>query len=526
MYKVMIADDEYHFREYLKEVIDWKKYGFELCIEARNGVEALEQTDGTVPDIALVDINMPYMDGLALAEKLKEKYQDIFIIIITGYNEFEYAKKAIQIGVVDYLLKPFTREELLTILDKIKIIIRSRKNKENFTEQNKNYMKEKLLNLLISDECNIPEEEILREFNSYGIEFDSTNFFVATIELDDMYQKWNDANDIILWKNSVTNIIEELTEGKHLIFKGPQGRIVSIVETGSKTDNSSKLVSYKSLCGIIRKYFDFTVTVGVGKERAGFKGIRNSYEESVVAIQNKMILGCSKVIEYSEIDSRYSNLEIYPNKINENLIACLRSNDRAGIEENLNKVFAYISENKPSPDFIRIMLAGLISLCMSYTFEKGKNIEEVFGKDFKPYSEVVEKGSLDETHKFIYEMYTAVLTKTTVNRLTKSRKLFNTVSDYIKLHYNDRDLSIEKISREVFVTSGYLRKVFQKEAGMSVNDYILSIRMKKAKELIVSKSVKLSDIAEMVGYQYPSYFSRLFKHVFGVSPSEYENQIK
>ncbi|MFB9330833.1 response regulator [Paenibacillus aurantiacus] len=120
MYRVMIVDDETLFRDYLRTKMDWEGHGFQVCGEARNGKEALEEADRIAPHLALVDINMPFMSGLELAEKLKDKFDRMAIVFVTGHNEFEYLQKAVQIGVHDYLLKPFNRKELAAMLERVK----------------------------------------------------------------------------------------------------------------------------------------------------------------------------------------------------------------------------------------------------------------------------------------------------------------------------------------------------------------------------------------------------------------------
>ncbi|MCH4886532.1 response regulator [Acidaminobacter sp. JC074] len=120
MIKVMIVDDMPIFREYLREAIDWAHYGFEICCEAKNGKEALDLLEVHEPDIVLSDITMPFIDGLELSELLKDKYQNTEVVLITGNSEFEYAKKAVKLGVADYIVKPFEKEELIVTLLKLK----------------------------------------------------------------------------------------------------------------------------------------------------------------------------------------------------------------------------------------------------------------------------------------------------------------------------------------------------------------------------------------------------------------------
>ncbi|CAM4011563.1 response regulator [Cohnella lubricantis] len=120
MLKIIVVDDEPLYRQYLIKSVEWEQYGFEICCEAKNGLDALEKIDGYKPDIALVDINMPFMSGLELIEHLNDKHPHIAIVLVTGHSEFDYARKALQLGVFDYILKPFNHDELMAPLLKIK----------------------------------------------------------------------------------------------------------------------------------------------------------------------------------------------------------------------------------------------------------------------------------------------------------------------------------------------------------------------------------------------------------------------
>ncbi|MFC3746784.1 response regulator [Paenibacillus sp. GCM10012306] len=119
MYRIMIVDDEPLFRDYLRMKMDWGDYGYEVCCEARNGKEALEEAEQHRPHLALIDINMPFMNGFELAEQLKIRFAEMTIVFVTGHNEFEYVQQAVRLGVHDYLLKPFNREELASMLERI-----------------------------------------------------------------------------------------------------------------------------------------------------------------------------------------------------------------------------------------------------------------------------------------------------------------------------------------------------------------------------------------------------------------------
>ncbi len=526
MFNVLIADDEAVFRRYLRNAIDWEACGFKLAGEAKNGLDALEMARKNNPDIALVDINMPYMSGLSLSEKLKELFPEIVIVIITGHNEFEYAREAIKIGVVDYILKPFTEEELLVVLLKARGVLQKLSEKKSIAQTSTAAMKERFLNLLVSNEYSSDEEEIKRQFKFFGIDTHSLDFLVAAIEIDNMYQRWTDAAEISLWKYAVSNILGEIiqVEGNCILFNGPEGRIVAIIEFRDTSDITNfRFDDFQRSCSLVKKYVGFTITIGVGTILRGFTGIHSSYMQSLEALQNKAVVGNGKVIKYFDGESKSSNIGFYPSEVNEKLQMSLRLGNRDEIEEGLEEVFKYIREKNLSWDYTYAVLMGLVSICLSFITENGSDIEEVLGKRFSPYNEIRNSESFEASCKWIKVLFKKVVDYSTENKFTKSRKIVETVKEHIETNYGDNDLSVEKIARSLYINSSYLRKVFRKELNLTVSDYITNIRMQKAKELISKGNIRLANVSEKVGYCDASHFSKSFKKHFGMSPSEYEN---
>lgn len=526
MFNVLIADDEAPFRRYLSNAIEWETHGFRLAGEARNGLEALELAGKIKPDIALVDINMPYMDGLVLSEKLKERFPEIEIAIITGHSQFEYARKAIKIGVADYILKPFTEEELLIVLLKLRGVLQKLSEEKSLARSNMAAMKERFLNLLISNEYSSDNDEIKRQFEYFSINTYSLNFIVATIEIDNMYQRWKEAGEILLWKYAVSNIFEEIlqVDGNCTLFNGPEGRIVALIELkGNLAPEKFGTGDFQRICDLVKRHIGFTITIGVGMPAGGFTGIHVSYMQSLAALQNKAVVDTGKVIRYLDIANKSMNVGFYAGEVYEKLQMSLKLNNRDEAEEALNEVFQYIHGKNLSWDYTYTVLMGLVSICLSYIAENGSNIEDVLGKGFSPYSEMRKMESFESSRSWIKALFTKVIDYSTENRITKSRKIVETVKEYIEENYGDNDLSVEKIAHRIYINSSYLRKVFKKELNMTVSDYVTNMRMQRAKELISTGGIRLSDISEMVGYCDASHFSKSFKKHFGMSPSEYEN---
>jgi two-component system response regulator YesN len=527
MFKVLIVDDEPLFREYLRTIMNWETYGFVLCGEAKNGLEALQTADETLPDLALVDVNMPLMDGLELSKQLKAKYPDMSIVMVTGYGEFEYARNALKIGVEDYILKPFDPDELFLTLVRVKSHLQKIYDTKKVHRDQSHSLREQFLNMLISQDITLSDLEISTQLERFSISNVTDRFVVVTVEIDNLYQRWNDNKEILLWKNTICNVLNEIItwEGHNLVFFGPEDRIISLFTLGSEQVNPlDELDSLQRLCDLVKRHFKFTVTLGVGRPNYGFKGIRKSYMEALAALHSKITVGNGKVICYQESDKMTQGF--YSSEINEKMLLALRLNDYPEIKKRLDEVFQYIREQRLTADMAYIIVIGLVSLCLSHIVASGHHVATVLGAEFSPYQEIKRQENLETTYHWLEEIINKTLKLNDErNRPTRSKEIFVEAKQLIEQNYQNPILNVEEITKLTFINGSYLRKIFNKEAAMSISDYITYVRMQRAKEFIQMKKANIATISKMVGYNDAGYFSKCFKKYYGCTPSEYEGQI-
>ncbi|SFB04116.1 two-component system, response regulator YesN [Cohnella sp. OV330] len=528
MIKVMIVDDELIFRDYLKVVLPWEEYGFAIVSEARNGVEALEAATARLPDIALVDINMPFMDGLELTAHLKQLNPDIGIVLVTGHNEFEYARRALKLGVEDYVLKPFSKDELLLTLLKLQSNIHKALEERVTQRENDNLRKEAFLNRLLSGEP-VREDDARRELSRLGFPPASGAFRVACIEIDRMDARWSDTNDRGLWKFAVANILGETIDapGNQMIFNGPEGRIICVYEPeGADAADVDYAAGFERLRALILKYLRFEVTIGLGTLHGalGYAGIRQSYAEALEALRHKFVIGNGRVITYDSVEagSWEDVADLLNAQINEELLLSLRKTDGDAAEQLIRAVFSGLRTKQVSIEYVYTACMGLVSDCLSALSEQGHPIEDCFGEHFYPYSEITELPSLEEAERWILKLYSDAIQYMKLHRQTKSGHIAEAALQIIDERYAEPELRVETIAQQVFINPSYLRSLFKKVHGMTVTDYLTQKRMQQARALIQEGTRKLSDIAESVGYSDPAYFSRAFKKFFGKSPKEFE----
>lgn len=524
MFKVLIVDDEPFFREYLRTVWNWEAYGFVICGEAKSGIEALQIAKKTFPDLALVDIDMPNMDGLLLSEELKKRFPDISIVMVSGHGEFEYARKALKIGVEDYLLKPFDDDELYLTLSKVKGRLQKIREVRKSNNNHSRWLREQFFNMLISQDHTLNDEEIMSQCERFGISNESDYFGVITVEIDNLYERWNDNQEILLWKNTISNILNEIIQehARNFVFFGPEDRVISLIQFGKESDGTIiDKINFQYLCDMVKRHFKFTATIGIGKPSQGFKGIRESYMESLAALQSKITAGNGIVIHYLETDHAVQGF--YSSEINEKMILAMRLNDSLEIKKQLDDVFQYIREKRLTVDMTYVIIIGLVSLCLSHIIDSGQDIATVLGADFSPYQEIIRQENLERTQDWIGEIFNKSLKLNEgTNKTSRSRQIFEEAKLLIDQNYQYPELTVEGVTKLLFVNGSYLRKIFSKESDMSISDYITYVRMQQAKELIQLKAAKISIISSMVGYSDPGYFSKCFKKHYGVTPSEYK----
>jgi two-component system response regulator YesN len=519
----MIVDDEIIFRDYLRSLLPWEDYGMEVVAEARNGADALEQAELCKPDIMLVDISMPFMDGLQLTEQLKQSLPDTVVVLVTGHNEFEYARKAIKLGVQDYILKPFTKEELLLTLIHINSNIHKAHEIKLTVKANETMLNEWTLNRLLTNELPDSEETRDRLAALHLHAASSYTYQVACIEIDHLEVKWDSSSDRELWKFAVTNILNETlqVEGRLTVFNGPEGRIICIYALEDK-HSGAFITGFEQLKELIKKYLKLTITIGVGGAYPLHDGVRRSYNEAIDALHNKFVIGNDSVIVYNErrIHAGQWSSGIVNSQRQEELQLALRLMDRQAVETHLQEIFGAMKLQSLSIDYVYVICMGLVSTCLSHLTENGHPVEDCFGEHFYPYSIVTKKQSIDETGQWILELHLKVMDYMKLHRLTKSDKIADLAQQYIHAHYGDPELKVEQIAQHVFINASYLRAIFKKAHGVTVTDYVTKLRMHTAKDLLFSGDMKVSDVSTKVGYNDPAYFSRAFKKYYGYAPSE------
>jgi len=397
MMKIMIVDDMPVFREYLRDFIDWNAYGFEICCEAKDGREALELYEKYLPDIVLTDIVMPYYDGLELSEMLLKENPGLSIILITGNSEFEYARKAVKLGVCDFIVKPFEKEELIISLLKLQDNINRHLEEQNEKGGLYEKQKEDLLRKLIYS--NNPNDV----YNT-GI-FPSEYFMVVTVRIE-LHENKVDSDNIVKWKQILFELLHNMIriEGVFEIFYDFEGNIVTLLNFRDPKDMESYAAyEFKDLIELAKKHLGFDISVGVSDYCYGMPHVKNAYYQTIQALSIAYNERKTGFFDYKKRRLE-TNHEFYSWEMIDDIYYSLDAMDYNRIEKSIASELDRIREYE-SQELAPMIYMSLLSLLFSYIVKSGRNIDDIFGKDFPPYS--ILTGSIPYTKKrsFIYSCY-------------------------------------------------------------------------------------------------------------------------
>ena len=496
-YKVILVDDEVEVIDVMKKKIRWNDLGFDVVGSATNGVKALELVEKLQPDVVLTDIKMPYMDGLELARKLNQDYPNIYIMLCTGFDEFEYAKGAVHLEIKEYMLKPISATELSESLMKLKTTLdREREEKLN-VKKLEDYFQEVLpklqSNFFISlIEGRVREEDYERFLLDYRVDMKGPLFCCMIFHTSE-----NDVpdgmNPLLLSMSVEREIKQRLTENCNCQEFIYMGNTILIMELHSEDEIAQLTDKCDRFCRWAWRIIGAAVTAGIGTVCNNLYDISISYEGAREAVSYRVLYGTKRAIHVGNQE------KIRKEAIKET--------------EKLHKNAATISQyNLATMEIV----SGFFKFCANNSMD----FNEISGNVQNLYERVTQFDENSMTN-WIINMSTAISEKLRSTRNSTSRRIITDAQNIVKDRYMEPDLSLDDVCADLGVSNSYFSSSFKKETGQSFVSYLTDYRMDRAEELVLNTDEKSYKIAEKVGYQDANYFSYVFKKKFGVSPSKY-----
>ncbi len=519
MLKIFLVEDEMIMREGIKKNIDWEAENFQFVGDAADGELAYPLIIQKKPDILITDIKMPFMDGLELSRLVKAELPDIKIIILSGYDEFDYAKEAIDIGIAEYMLKPVTSAKLLETLHRVEKMILDEQEKRS--AKGSLDAKMKFFRKLVSGSVSV--SLLLKEGRELGMELAASEYNLLLLQLflgDDVDEVHSHIAEIRQgfrgFQETYPNI-EVAYRGREefwFLLKGTQEYPLSSLENDMKA-------AIEQLVKVEHQTQYFGV-LGKGTERLGDLSV--CYEEANKKFAHRFLEERDRIYEVSADEKAALDLE----SLN------LSQTDRKALEQFLSTglqedVAAFIDtyfdkaggKNIQSILFRQYVMMDIYIITMSFSQKMGYKKQELaalYG-DEQEFMKVF--SSIEDTKAYLQKLLEKAIDLREKAQPRKYDTLLKQAQDYIEAHYHEYDISLNSVAASVNLSPNHFSAIFSQELGETFIEYLTKIRMEKAKELLRTTSKKSTEIAYEVGYKDAHYFGSLFKKTQNCTPKEY-----
>ncbi|WP_078552338.1 response regulator [Bacillus alkalicellulosilyticus] len=500
MKKIFVVDDEIVVREGIRNCIDWVKEGFIYCGDAPDGEIALPLIEKHQPDIVITDIKMPFMDGLEISRILRKKMPQTKIIILSGHDEFEYAQEAIRIDINDYCLKPLSASELLDILNRVSLQIDHEEMErkrvlelQSQANQSVTMSRDKFLMELC--EGSYSTSSAIEKASKLGINLIANHYFVLILEDEQNHM------------DSIRSIIT----ADFISFKRKTNEHVFIIRGVTKSQLEETIINIKQSITPSRSQ-----AIGIGSIKDRIQEISQSFTE---AYDQKY-----QHVKYTSFQFKDAIPELPLQMNKKELQHFLKFGNTVEIQTFCEEYIAtHTRMVKETPFWSYYVLIEFTNTTIEFVKEinpqntailtQFKSIEWKSGNN---------KGQIID---YMVELLEIVIKHRDLSQ-SKNYPLIEKAKDYIKNNYHNPELSLQMVANVVNISPSYFSHLFSQETGQTLKEYLTTVRIEKAKELLLTTSEKTYEIALKVGYNDSHYFCNMFKKLTGFTTKKFKNQGK
>lgn len=534
MLKIFLVEDESIVREGLRDNIPWQQYGYKFVGEAGDGEMALPLIQKTQPDVLLTDIRMPFMDGLSLSRIVHQEFPDMKIIIISGYDDFEYARQAISLGVEQYLLKPITRANLQKVLTELRAKIENeqeqKRYQEKFQDETREYEQFSRTNFFVKIfEGRMPVQDIYEEAARLSMKINAPCYNLLMFSLTEKHQGTGsgfETEDFARKREELLRYFVRYPE--HVVFRWNVNTYGVLIK--GSTEQMQELTgrcleNVERICGPAEEILDWYAAAGEPVERLS------------------MLAEC-----YSKVNHVFAHrflmpeVHIFTKDVTDQYMPAVESGrigdiDSAKLDQELIRDFLVKGSHDEVADFVNGYLLSIQEALKSRMFQNylvfhihfvSMAYVESLGYDKKELLELLGEEQIQEVNLNVEEL-SAYLQRILGRAIelrdresdNQSRKILKKALDYIEENYTQESLSLNTVAGEIHVSANYFSAVFSQMMEVTFTEYVTQKRMEKAKKLLRQTGRHTGDIALEVGYKDPHYFSFVFKKTQGCTPREY-----
>lgn len=528
MIRVMIVDDEPYIRQGLQILINWDKLGFQISAEAQNGEEALKILRETDIDLVITDIKMPKMDGVELIGRIRDEIsKDIHFIILSGFYEYEYAKKAIKYGVEDYILKPVQKEDLIHLLEECSERFYQEQENRKKQETNQriafnNYLAHLLNGISIDTELEHVKKNLYDTIDVRYIvfEYDQT---------DENYQGLPPEKKIEMQMRMYEKLAKYMGENNCHVFTELNRNLadysIGLIYVGkfAAEHDVSEKEYIRRLYEAMTEELSQKIIIFIGQKVADISKISDSYKSAKIAGNFQHISNENDITFYDELKALDNNdKQLLYTDVMDRLIKAIEENNEENIIKQTDEVYNHLKDWVADADIIRInldyLLFSLIDLIKKldpeYDHEEVYRMISLGGRD-----KGTVRGSVKHIRDFSMEFaaYIGQLRQNNFGGVLKE------VEREITDNYHE-NLNLKNLSEKYFINSAYLGQIFKKKFNVPFKDYLNTYRIERATEFLLRTDAKVYEIAEKVGFNNTDYFVSKFVQLKGITPLQYRKQ--
>lgn len=528
MYSLLIADDEPIIRRGVSTIIDWKSLGIDQIYQAGDGEEALDIIRNHHVDLLLTDIIMPFMDGLQLTEVLNREYPDIQIVILTGHEDFEYARKSIGLGVKAFILKPIGAETLYAEMQRIlKGLKQQKKEKEYLADMRLQIyrslpiLQERLLNALVTSRHG-NKKQIAKRGQSLELDLTASGYAVGLVAAD---RSSVEDRDYELYSFAVRNITYDCVGRNHLIFEDNHGNIVILFNLDLLGEDP-ETTAYESLEVIIKAILltlGMQSSAALGRVAKDVDQLYESYQTAELANESRFVLGEGNAYDSRDLPQSFDSFT-YPFDQIRDLINRVKYFGRDSLGESLQGIRDFIEQNPGLSILnIRMIFTEITSELMKELSGSQGISQQLLDHCLNFYHDISSFPNVDIAMERMKTLLTETADEIQKVKNSSSNRLIDQAKQVVADRYSDPELNLSATAEEIGVSTGYLSALFKKEEGINFIKYVTEIRMQKAMGLLKTTDKHTYEVAEEVGFPDSHYFSITFKKSVGLSPSEFRS---
>jgi two-component system response regulator YesN len=522
-FRVILVDDEPIILRSLKVAIPWEELNISIVGEARNGEQALAMVNELSPHMIISDIRMPGIDGITLMKRVLSDNPKRLFIFISGYGEFEYAREALREGAFDYLLKPIDHEELIEMIKRAKI------NLERQIENDHLLHSVNVLSMLAKErmiaefiEGGAPSLQHLAWLENSELE---QEYFMAVVQLDH-YLKLNEEwtlEEKRLWLFAIRNILEEwsITHSGLTVFPFHTGEWILLFR-GSHHKQKEALGA--DLVQQIKANTKLQCSIGFSLNVSGINQLSHAYASATKALYKRFYLGTEAVLidQAVQHEAVLEQAEVkYPKKLENDILEAIRTLNQNGMLSLLDSFQAYIEKQSLS----KVTAEGIIVRLTVVIYRQFEQLNLLLEWSLEGLlQELQSQGTLVEMMQVLKINFSKWINEGLTNHNKENvETVIAKAQDYIHNNYH-KDLSMEEVAELIDLSISHFCMLFKQVSGYTFLEYLTKIRMDKAKYILKNSNVKVYQVAPLVGYQDPRYFTQVFKKITGMTPSEFREE--